>query len=97
MAAGVRPTCNMSQYGRWLFSRLPAPGCAASRVSGFLADPSLPRSSSTPAVALSVLLPVAPGHVLHSFSVHCFDAGPVRLSSIAHAFFFSDRCVTGWQ
>ena len=74
------------------------PGSAASSASGFLSTPSLPRSTHAPAAGLPVLPPIAPmapvridpGHGLHPFSVNRFDAGPVRLASIAHAF---DYCI----
>ena len=68
-----------------------APGSAATSVTGLPSAPSLPRSSSAPATGLPVVPPVTPvqigpGHVLRLFSVNCFDAGPVRMASIAHAF-----------
>ena len=71
-------------------------GCCytASSVTGLPSVPSLPRPPSDPASGLPVLPPLPPPpfglaqdmHVLHPFSVNCFDAGPVCLTSIAHAF-----------
>ena len=68
-----------------------SPISAASSVCRLPLALSLPGSLSAPVVGLPVLPPVAPvrigpGHVLHPFSLNHFDAGPVRLASIAHAF-----------
>ena len=63
----------------------------ASSLTGLPSVPSLPRPPTDPDSGLPVLSllpppPPPPGHVLHPFSVTCFDARPVRLRSIAHAF-----------
>ena len=52
----------------------PLPGCVP--VAGLPVLPPLPPPP----------LRIGPGHLLHPFSVNGFDAGPVRLASIAHAF-----------
>ena len=64
---------------------------AASSVTGLPSAPSLPQSSSIPLSGLLVLpllplIQIGPGYMLHPFSVNHFDAGPVCLASIAHAF-----------
>ena len=67
------------------------PGSVASSVSGLLSTLSLPQSTHAPDAGLLVLplmalVRIVPGHGLHPFSVNLFDAGPVHLASIAHAF-----------
>ena len=67
------------------------PGSVASSVSGLLLTPSLPQSTHAQDAGLPGLHQIAPvcvdsGHGLHQFSVNRFDAGPVRLASIVHAF-----------
>ena len=54
----------------------------ASSVTGLPSALSLPQSS----LPLLPLIQIGPGHMLHPFSVNHFDAGPVCLASIAHAF-----------
>ena len=67
------------------------PGSVPSSVSGLLSQPSLLYSTHTLDASLQVLPPMVPvcvdsGHGLHPFSGNRFDAGPVRLTSIVHAF-----------
>ena len=43
-------------------------------------------AAGQPVTSLAAPVRIDPGHVLHPFSVIRFDAGPVRLASIVHAF-----------
>ena len=67
-------------------------GSVLSSVSGPLLQPSLPHATTHAHDAgLPVLPPMVPGcvdsgHGLHPFSGNHFDAGPVCLASIVHAF-----------
>ena len=77
-----------------------AAGSTASGWSGLPSTSSRLQSMCAPDVRLAVLPLMIPvridtDHGLHPFIVNRFDAGPVQLASIAHAFIY--RCAMLWD
>ena len=89
-----RPVLGASTVGQSM------PGSVVSSVSELLLQPFLLHSAQVRDAGLPIMPPMVPvcidsGHGLHLFFGNRFDAGPVRLTSIVHAFNYYCRCVPG--